>query len=503
MHHVMLYLENSARCFPDRTAVIDEKGSCSYTLLRKKSLDVASYLADFSVHHEPVIVFMEKGIEALYAFFGISYAKNTYSLLNPDFPKARLQQISQVLEAKHVITDQLHVAKAKEVFVDCKVHLIEKIPEASNDAVEKILKNLNHHVDTSPLYIHFTSGSTGIPKGVVVSHQSVIDFIDVFTQTFDLTECERIGNQAPFDFDVSVKDIYSCLKLGATLVIIPKHLFSNPTGLMDYLCEHHVTTLIWAVSALSLICIFHGLDYRIPSTVTKVMFSGEVMPVKHLKRWQQALPDAMFVNLYGPTEVTCNCTYHIIQKERDYTNGIPIGRSFLNEEVFLLDESNQAITVSNQTGEIVVKGRCLALGYYRMPDETNKRFIQNPLCSMYPEKVYLTGDLGYYNEDGELVYAGRKDFQIKYRGHRIELEEIERQVTTIEEVLTCCCIFDPNKKKLYGFYVGPIASLTILDILKAKLPVYMIPTKMIQIDQMPLSKNGKIDRQMLKKEVGL
>ena len=164
------------------------------------------------------------------------------------------------------------------------------------------------------LYGIFTSGSTGVPKGIVVSHKSVINFITHFIHTFQFAETDVIGNQAPFDFDVSVKDIYTCLMTGATLVIIPTKLFSVPPVLLDYLCNKHVNTLIWAVSALTLISALHGLKYRIPIEVKRVMFSGEVMPVKQLRQWQLALPEAEFVNLYGPSEITCNCTYYRVKR---------------------------------------------------------------------------------------------------------------------------------------------------------------------------------------------
>ena len=149
--------------------------------------------------------------------------------------------------------------------------------------------------------------------------------------------------------------------------------------MIDYLCEKQVTTLVWAVSALSLICTFHGLDYKVPKTVKKVLFSGEVMPYKHYQSWKKALPDALFVNLYGPTEITCNCTYHILDPDRDYTEGIPIGTAFVNKGVFLLDAHDQKIIEPNKIGELCVKGKGLALGYYRNEMQTKAHFTQNPL----------------------------------------------------------------------------------------------------------------------------
>ena len=168
------------------------------------------------------------------------------------------------------------------------------------------------------------------------------------------------------------------------------------------------------------------------------------------------LPEARFINLYGPTEITCNCTWHEVERGREYPDGLPIGRSFPNERVFLLDEENHLVTAPGMHGEICVTGTALALGYYNNPTQTESRFVQNPLVTAYPQRMYRTGDLGWYNEEGELFFAGRKDFQIKYMGHRIELEEIERALSGVEGVERACCVFDEKKGRLTAYYVGEI-----------------------------------------------
>lgn len=494
--NVLSYLEMSAAKYPEKTALVDENKSFSYEELLSGCKNIGSALTEYMRPCEPVGVYLEKSADAVMAFFGIVYAGGFYSTLNNELPEQRLQQIVSVLNPAVIITDREHEAKASEIFEGIKLVFIEelKVKEKSEEKLASIRMCM---IDTDPLYINFTSGSTGVPKGIVVGHRSVIDFFECFTKLFGITEKDVVANQAPFDFDVSVKDIYSAFSTGATLVVVPRRLFSDPTGLVDFLCEHKATTMIWAVSALCLMTTFHALEYKTPETVNKILFSGEVMPLKALNNFKKHLPDATFVNLYGPTEITCNCTYHVIDKERDYSDGIPIGEPFPNEDVFLLDENDNVVTEKGSSGEICVRGAALALGYYKNPDQNAKHFVQNPLNPYYPELIYRTGDLARFDENGDMIFSGRKDFQIKYMGHRIELEEIEREMSKVDGVERCCCIFDEKKQRLRGFYIGEIDKEKLHSAMSGSLPAFMVPGILRKVDDMPLTKNGKIDRKKL------
>jgi non-ribosomal peptide synthetase component F len=321
--------------------------------------------------------------------------------------------------------------------------------------------------------------------------------MEYFPALFHITKEDVIGNQAPFDFDVSVKDIYSTLNVGATMVIIPKKLFSMPARLLDYLCDHQVTTLIWAVSALCLVSQLKGFTYKVPALVSKVLFSGEAMPVKQLNIWRKYLPDASYVNLYGPTEITCNCTYYEIDREFTDDEKLPIGKPFPNEKVFLLDENDKQVTQNGILGELCVAGTALALGYYKNPGQTKRAFVQNPLNPHYPELIYRTGDLAFYDEYNKLYFAGRKDFQIKHMGHRIELEEIEMALNGYSLIERACCVFDAQKNKITAFYVGTMEGKEISGKMRETLPVYMIPTVFHSLPELPITANGKVDRKKL------
>lgn len=497
IRNILCYAEESARRFPGKIAFADEETACTYDELIKSARAVGTRLGMEVTPGKPVPVLMEKGVKAIYAFMGIVSAGCFYILLDPKLPTERLRSVLDTLQAEVLLTDSAYDKPRERLEFDGKVIMMEEALQTQEDTT--YLDNVRKQSrDVDPLYAIFTSGSTGVPKGVVVSHRSVIDFIEEFTRLFNIAEHDVIGNQAPFDFDVSVKDIYSTLKCGATMQIIPKKFFSFPTKLLDYLVEREVTTLIWAVSALCIISTLKGFDYKVPQKIRKVIFSGEVMPVKHLNIWKKYLPEAMYVNVYGPTEITCNCTYHIIDREYEPGENLPIGKPFPNEKVFLLDEEDREVTKPGEKGEICVSGTALSLGYYNNPEQTAKAFVQNPLNQSYLEPIYRTGDLAYYGEDGNLYFASRKDFQIKHMGHRIELEEIETVLGSLSMIEHACCFFDEQKNKIVAYYVGSEDKRAIIDEMKTKVPEFMVPNVFMNVEQLPLTKNGKTDRNRLK-----
>ena len=496
MDNILEYLEGSARAFPDHKAFEDENCSCSFRELEAAAKKVGTALARYDCRDRPVPVLMEKSVSAIQVMMGVVYAGGFYVVLDAAQPAARLSTILAALDAKIMVVSRENISRAKELEFSGK--LVAEDQLFAGEADESLLHQIRlAHIDTAPLYILFTSGSTGVPKGVVISHRSVIDFIDRFVPTFGFTNEDVIGNQAPWDFDVSVKDIYSGMKTGATVVLIPRKLFSFPMLLLDYLEERRITSLTWAVSALTIVSTLNGLSYKVPGAIRRIMFSGETMPVRHLNYWRSYYPDAMFVNLYGPTEITCNCTYYILDREFSIGEDIPIGKAFVNEKVFLLDEEDHPVTKPGMRGEICVSGTAVGLGYYRNPEQTRRAFVQNPLNDRYLETIYRSGDLGFYNERGELCFASRKDFQIKHMGHRIELGEIDAALEKVKEVQRSCCIFDEERRQILCFYQGEIDKKTLSRMLGTILPDYMIPNRFIQVEEMPLNKNGKTDRKKL------
>jgi len=496
--NILDMLENSALHYPTRMAFGDTEKDITFCDLVAASKAVGTVLADKIEIAEPVAFYMDKSVDAVCGMFGVVYAGGFYSFLDVKQPQARTESVTGILEPKVIFTDAENYEKISGYNTGAQIIVLaDLLAEKTDIDEEKLHKVRVNFQDVNPLYVNFTSGSTGVPKGVVVSHRSVIEFIDCFTKIFGIKETDIIGNQAPFDFDVSVKDIYSGLMTGAKVQIIPKKYFSQPTNLMDYLADKEITTLIWAVSAMCFVSVMKGFDYRLPEKIHTVMFSGEVLPIKHYRIWKNFLPNAKFVNLYGPTEITCNCTYYVLDREFGDADVIPMGKAFPNEKVFLLDENDKLVTDKGVQGEICVGGTALALGYYKDRERTDQAFVQNPLNTAYNELIYRTGDLGKYDENGDLVYVSRKDFQIKHLGHRIELGEIEAVTTARAGVTRSCCIYDSEKQRLILFYTGEREKVELMKELRTVLPPFMLPNSLVPVEEMPLNKNGKIDRNKL------
>jgi non-ribosomal peptide synthetase component F len=309
-----------------------------------------------------------------------------------------------------------------------------------------------------------------------------------------MDESDVIGNQVPFYVDMSLKDIYMTIASGAEVVVIPQTYFMSPKKLLTYLDENHVTMLMWVPTAYSIISRFDGLSRVKPSALKKLVFSGEVMPSSVYRYWAKEYPDALWIQLYGPTEITGACTYFILDREYEEDEMIPIGKAFDNTGILLLDENDAEIKEADVPGEICIYGSCLAAGYYNDPEKTQQSFVQNPLVKAYPSRMYRTGDLAKWNENGDLVFVSRMDYQIKHGGRRIELGEIEAAADLVENIGNVCVVHDSGTDTIVMVYTGELTDKEIRSQLKDRLPQYMIPGKYIRTESLPQLPNGKLNR---------
>ena len=496
---IVQLLEQRAATHSDHVAFREVKRDITYHEIWKETQAMASALAMYQKRNEPVVIYLDKGIACLSSMFAVMASGNFYTVLDVAMPSERIQSIFDTLEPFVLLTDEKGARKAGELGFTKDILIYEELKQ--KEINEEVLRKIDRTmIDTDPAYALFTSGSTGVPKGTIVSHRSVLSYAAWVCETFGIDEHTVFGNQTPFYFSMSVLDIYATLYSGATLCILPKMYFSFPAKLIQYLNEVQVNTIYWVPSALCIVANLKTLDAVLPQYLEKVLFAGEVMPMKQLNIWRSHLPNLLYANLYGPTEVTDICTYYVVNREFSDEESLPIGVPCNNCDVFLLKE-DATRAADDEEGELCVRGSFLANGYYNNPQKSAEVFTQNPLQPHYHEMIYHTGDLARYNEYGELMYISRKDHQIKHMGYRIELGEIEHAFLNMEGMISAACIYDDKKQEIVCFYQS--TKLTASDLserAKQKLPRYMWPAVILQVKKIPHNANGKIDRVQLKKQ---
>ncbi len=516
MHnHVLKDLKTTAAKFPDKPAFCGEKSVLTFRQLDRAVDRIGTFILSEGIRKSPIVVYMEKSPEEVACFFGIIRAGSYYVPIDAEMPSVRIHLILENVKAPLLICDDATAEAAKELGFEGRiVHYLEIFGQKlsddgasgdsafSGDIYENVDINeaeleevFSRSIDTDPLYIVFTSGSTGVPKGVVGCHRAVNDYIDQLSEVLGFSSETVFGNQTPLYLDACFKELFPTIRFGATTYFVPKTLFMQPLKLVQYLNEHEINTVCWVVSALTIISIFGTFKTEIPKYLKTIAFGSEVFPLKQFRMWRQALPEATFTNLYGPTEGTGMCCYYRVDREFEDGEAIPIGRPFDNTDIILLSDEDQEVTKeSGEQGEICIRGTSLTLGYMNNPEKTAEAFTLNPLQKGWPELIYRTGDIGRYNERGELMFVSRKDFQIKHMGHRIELGEIEVNAQMIEGITGAACVYDKMKGKIVLFFSGSKEEAEMKVLLKDSLPRYMVPNVTRKLERIPLTSNGKTDR---------
>ncbi len=490
--NVIDYLNSIADSLPNKVAFADETTKLTFNEVYGQGRSIGSFLHSIGVYREPVVILMDKNPKTIVAFLGTIYGGNYYIPLDQEMGQARIKMIIEEIKPKAIIYDETKMELLESMDINKGIYPYQEI--VNTPVNEKILHKIQQkHIDTDPMYVVYTSGSTGVPKGVVACHRSVINYIENLSNVLGINESNIFGMQVPLYFDACLKEIFLTLKHGATTYIIPKKLFMFPVKLIEFLNKYEINTICWVVTALTIISGLNTLDSVKPKFLHTIAFGSEIFPIKHLNKWRKALPASKFINLYGPTEGTGMCCYYIVEREFDEQDTLPIGKPFRNTEILLLDEENN-IVPEGEVGEICIRGTAVTHGYYNDFSKTAKAFVQNPLNLAYPEIIYRTGDLAKLNHLGELVLTSRKDHQIKHLGYRIELGEIETFTNNIEGITRACCIYDKNNSKLLLFYTGELMPKELVSILRDKLPKYMIPSGIYPLDTLPVTANGKIDR---------
>ncbi|EPT1528542.1 amino acid adenylation domain-containing protein [Campylobacter upsaliensis] len=490
--HIDDFLQKNVKKFPHKT-LFKEMGGVSITykefddLSQKVATKLLNTLAKEPIQ-SPILIILPKSINTLISFFAVAKSGNFYTLLDEKMPLERIEKIIKVLKPKAFIT-----SKSLNLKLDLPTLYTEDFESYERDE-EALIKARLKHIDTNLLYVFFTSGSTGLPKGVSISHKSVIDYAFWVSEEFELDENEIIANQAPLYFDNSILDIFPTIKEGGSVHLVPNSLFAFPLKVLEYLENEGVNTIFWVPSVLIYFANTQALEKFKLEKLKKVLFCGEIMPNKQLNYWRTHLPHTLFANLYGPTEITDVCCFYKVDREFKDDELLPIGKACKNTELLVFDENKNFINEAGKKGELFVRGTSLSLGYYNDIEKTKAAFIQNPLHHNYLDLLYKTGDIVAYNEFGELLCYGRIDNQIKFKGHRIELGEIEAVLNSHEKIKNSACIFKDDK--LIAFYESE-EELDLKGFCKQKLPPYMIASSFVRVEKFALNANGKIDRKIL------
>jgi amino acid adenylation domain-containing protein len=494
-YNVLQYLEERQNESPDKAAFADELRSFTFKELKSAAFIVADHIYNEKKSNRPIAVVMPKSTLSLVSFFGVLYSGNFYSPIDAKYPEERLKIVLNDLSPEVVIIDNHTYDLLQKLDIPgVQIINIEKIFESKRESEFDYTEVINKKIDTDPIYCIYTSGSTGIPKGVVIPHRAVVDYLEYAVPTFKMGKETIVGNQAQFHFDLSVLDVFAPLKSGCTTVVIPDNFFTFTAKLIPFIEKFKINFLCWAPAVLNYLSSVDILKDAGKPDFNHIIFCGEALPTKSLNYWRKNLSDTVFVNLYGPTETTLSSMNYFICRDFTEDESLPIGRADRNTDVFLLN-------IENGVGEICIKGSSLALGYWNDFKKTEEKFIQNPTNSNYPERIYLTGDLGKVNEIGEMMYVGRKDNQIKHMGYRIELEEIERAIERIPGIAASYVFYDLTKKEIicsFGAKEQELTELMVKKSLKVFLPNYMIPSNFIKFNDLPLNSRGKIDRTKIK-----
>lgn len=471
MKNIVESLFESALSSPEENMYVDDIGSLTYTEGLDLVKKIACYLNKKDIKNQPILVPVERNKNTLLIFLGIALSGNCYVPVSGDVKEERLKDIIAIANIKYAFG-----------FENAKIDQLSFTDAIKEGVDEEVIKRFLIDFDeNSPLYIMFTSGSTGKPKGVVKSHKNMISFVENFLETFSLSNNMKLCNQTPFYFDASSKDIYLSLAMESTLYIPDSSLFVLPNKILQYLVDNEIDMIMWVPSALINIAKIRALNFIKPTSLKYVFFIGEVFPPKYLNMWITALNETKFVNLYGSTETAGAVLYYEIKDKVSEDKMIPTGKPLKNVKVKLDD------------GEICIASLQVALGYLN-EEEKNKETFRNE-----DGEIYLhTGDYGEYDDEGNIVFKSRKDYQIKHLGYRIELQDIENTLSSLDYIDRCCCLYDKMKDKIILLVslssFNDVKESDIINDAKRLLATYMIPNRVIILEKMPLNSNGKIDR---------
>jgi amino acid adenylation domain-containing protein len=509
-------LNETARRFPENIAVWAQNRTLTYRELEERSNQLAHLLCARGVKKgDRIGLYFSKSIESVVSMFGVLKAGAAYVPLDPQAPVRRIEYIIRNCGIKCLITTQpkFRALTSGVLPGDGFFLLLESSNEAPRheDAIAWDLLStfpaaqspICNSIETDLAYILYTSGSTGDPKGVMLSHRNALTFIDWCAETFHVRSEDHLSNHAPLHFDLSVFDIYNSILAGASLYMIPEDVALFPASMAGFIRQHCLSVWYSVPSALVYLILHGDLEHHSIKSLRLILFAGEPFPIKYLRQLAEIVPDAELHNLYGPTETNV-CTYYPVDRSiLPHIDRLPIGKACSNTEVFAVRDDNNLIA-PGETGELYVRGPSVTNGYWGDPEKTAKAVVVNRFQPHFSENVYRTGDLVTLNDQGDYCYIGRRDSMIKSRGYRIELGEIEAALYAHAAVKETAVVAIPdeeigNRIKAFVCTLQP-RTLTKADLQEhcaSRIPKYMVPELIEFRDSLPKTSTGKVDRKHL------
>lgn len=498
------YLTETVKQKGNQIAVIENEKEITFNTLYHNIAVLGNYILEKSdIINKPVAIYLPKSINCVIADLGVMISGNAYLNLDVKSPQQRIENILELVKPEFIITTKNLLKNVEPIFKSANIILIDDLNFDINTDVQVLLDRLQQKsIDTDMSCVINTSGSTGTPKSVALNHRSFVDFIEVSDEIFKFTDNEIIGSLSPVIFDIFSYELCMLISKGSCIVVLPENLAAFPIKILEEMQRTKVSFIFWVPTIMVNIANMDLLTKVNLDSLKLVWFAGEVFPTKQFNYWKKILENTTFANLYGPIEITLDCTYFIVDRDFEDNEPLPIGIPYRNTDVLIIADENR-LAEKGEEGELCVRGSSLALGYYNNPEKTQAAFVQNPLNPHYPEVIYKTGDIVALNDRNEIVFKGRKDTLIKHQGYRIELGEIEHTiVNTLKLAKNACCVYNRTSKEIVLYYENPsdIEPAVFRKELLASLPKYMIPTVYVRYDEMPRNPNGKIDRAYLNQD---
>jgi amino acid adenylation domain-containing protein len=518
-------LRDSAARSPGRPAVSVGERSLSYRELDTLSSQVArTLLAQGVAPGDRVAILAPKSAAAVVALFGVLKTGACYIPLDPKSPAPRLAAIMTDSGVSVLLADQAAAAAATALSGSVpRLRAVVTVgphwgrPPADGTAPastgpqlvpwEAVLAESgatlgpDQAIETDLAYILYTSGSTGAPKGVMISHRASLTFVDWAAACTGLGPGDRVASPAPLNFDLSVFDIFATAKTGACLAVVPEGTAIFPARLAQWLENERISAWYSVPSVLTMLATYGNLAAVDLSALRTVIFAGEVFPAKHLNALMRALPDARYLNWYGPTETNV-CTWYEVPPGAELTAPVPIGQGCANAEVFAVAADGSRVTKPGEEGELYARGPGLMSGYWGDQDKTRRALVRNPFQAAYDEPAYRTGDLVTPDAQGNWIFLGRQDGMVKTRGYRVELGEVETALYAHPAVREAVVLAVPDE--MLGSRLRAVVSAgdsltreALVDHCRQRLPAYMVPDIVEFRDALPRNSNGKVDRARL------